>query len=340
MIFISPEFFLKSSFQKLLKNKSLFPIPNLIVLDECHCISQWSHNFRPSFYRLIKQFHNKYYIDNKISFLLLTATGNKEVNETVQKWFNIRNEDIYLLNWRRENLNYYIIEETNDKLTVLKTILAKENLKNKPIIIYTGKQSKCEELSKILNSLNYKTGYYHGGMKQEEKDKNHQQFLDNKLKILVCTIAYGMGINKLDINCIIHYDCPLSIEGYIQETGRAGRNGKESFSYVLFNKNDIIDQLYHIYGNCTDFKHLKYLLKLIFIDNFDEKSSSSFVDIENSLSLIDIDENIIEYILVELESKDYLSFINGVNLCVVINDLDRIKNVYIIFIYFYYLFFI
>lgn len=258
------------------------------------------------------------------------------MNESIQEWFNIKNEDIYLLNWKRENLNYYIIEETNDKLTLLKTLLAKENLKNKPIIIYTGKQIKCEELSKKLNELNYKTGYYHGGMKQEEKDKIHKQFLENKLKILVCTIAYGMGINKLDIKCIIHYDCPLSIEGYIQETGRAGRNGIESFSYVLFNRNDIIDQLYHIYGNSTDFKHLKYLLKLIFIDNYNEELLSSFIDIENSLSVIDIDENIIEYILVELESKDYLTFINGVNLFVVINDLERIKNVFLIIIIYRY----
>lgn len=109
LIYISPEFFLKPSFQSLLYNTNIFPKPSLIVLDEVHCISQWSHSFRPSFFRLVQTFSKDYY--KNIPFLLLTATANQNVNKSLKDWFNIDDTSTFILNWQRDNLEYYIISD-------------------------------------------------------------------------------------------------------------------------------------------------------------------------------------------------------------------------------------
>jgi len=226
-LYISPER-LNSEF--ILNKVKQIPI-NLIAVDEAHCISEWGHDFRPS-YRLIHKIRE---IHPTINIIALTATATKKVTNDIVENLNLKEVSIFKKSFFRENLAYQVIQHEN-KIGKLERIFKKNPY---PTIIYVGSRKKTEDISNLINSRGYSSTFYHAGMTPDDKTKAFDSWMNEEKLIMVATNAFGMGIDKSNVKIVIHLDLPASIENYVQEAGRAGRNGEKSFSVILQNDNDI-----------------------------------------------------------------------------------------------------
>ena len=204
---------------------------NLIAVDEAHCISEWGHDFRPS-YRLIYKVRD---LLPNINIIALTATATKKVVDDIIENLNLSKTSIFKKSFYRNNLAYQIIKNEN-KLGKLEQIFKKNPF---PTIIYVNSRKKTEDISNFINAKGYLSTFYHGGMTNESKTIAFDSWMNEDRLIMVATNAFGMGIDKPNVKVVIHLDLPASIENYVQEAGRAGRNGEKSFSVVLQNENDI-----------------------------------------------------------------------------------------------------
>ena len=204
---------------------------NLIAVDEAHCISEWGHDFRPS-YRLIHKVRDVF---PTINIIALTATATKKVVDDIIENLNLSKTSIFKKSFYRNNLAYQIIKNEN-KLGKLEQIFKKNPF---PTIIYVNSRKKTEDISNFINAKGYLSTFYHGGMTNESKTIAFNSWMNEDRLIMVATNAFGMGIDKPNVKVVIHLDLPASIENYVQEAGRAGRNGEKSFSVVLQNENDI-----------------------------------------------------------------------------------------------------
>ena len=204
---------------------------NLIAVDEAHCISEWGHDFRPS-YRLI---HKVREIHPDVNIIALTATATKKVTKDIIENLNLKQTAIFKKSFFRENLAYQVIQNEN-KIGKLEKIFKKNPY---PTIIYVGSRRKTEDISNLINSKGYSSTFYHGGMTSKSKSKAFNSWMKEEKLIMVATNAFGMGIDKPNVKIVIHLDLPASIENYVQEAGRAGRSGEKSFSVILQNENDI-----------------------------------------------------------------------------------------------------
>jgi len=204
---------------------------NLIAVDEAHCISEWGHDFRPS-YRLIYKVRD---VLPTINMIALTATATKKVVDDIIENLNLSKTSIFKKSFYRNNLAYQIIKNEN-KLGKLEQIFKKNPF---PTIIYVNSRKKTEDIYNFINAKGYLSTFYHGGMTNESKTIAFDSWMNEDRLIMVATNAFGMGIDKPNVKVVIHLDLPASIENYVQEAGRAGRNGEKSFSVVLQNENDI-----------------------------------------------------------------------------------------------------
>ncbi len=227
-LYISPERLQSKFIQEKIRQLNV----SLIAVDEAHCISEWGHDFRPS-YRNISILRE---IHPNINIIALTATATQKVIDDIEISLKLNNPNIFKKSFFRENLAYQIYY-TEDKLYKLKQILTKNK---SSAIVYVNMRKKTEEISKFLNLNGFKSGYYHGGLTSDEKKSALNDWLTEKKRIIVATNAFGMGIDKPNVRVVIHFNLPNSIENYIQEAGRGGRDGKKAFSVVLTNKSDIL----------------------------------------------------------------------------------------------------
>ncbi len=218
----------------LVKNRLLRLNISYIVFDEAHCISQWGHDFRPAYKKITKLTSS---FPNSCT-LCLTATATPEVISDIREILPEEDYKLFKGKFDRENL-IYKVDITENKLLHLQKHIKFYNIEGQSTIIYTNSRKKTQEISQRLNSLGYKTGIYHGGLDKLEKTQTLNLWLNNKLSIVVATNAFGMGIDKGNVNLIIHYDLPYSIENYIQEAGRAGRMGQLSHAILMTNENEI-----------------------------------------------------------------------------------------------------
>ena len=204
---------------------------NLIAIDEAHCISEWGHDFRPAF-RNISELKVLF---PKTPFIALTATATQKVLDDIANNLELSNLVIFKKSFYRENLAYQIFN-IEDKLSRLLQIFKKTN---KPAIVYVNSRKRTEEISSFLNANNFKSSFYHGKLSSENKEIAFQDWMSEKTPIVVATNAFGMGIDKANVGLVIHLSLPNSIENYIQEAGRVGRNGEKSFAVTLYNNDDI-----------------------------------------------------------------------------------------------------
>ena len=225
-LYLSPEKLRDQSIKEKIDQMNV----NLIAVDEAHCISNWGHNFRPS-YRLISEIRNT---KKNIPVLALTATANKSVVDDIQNNLNFKEKNLIKSTFLRENLSYVAINCNSKKKTLL-------NLLNKfksSVIIYVSSRKESNEIALFLKNNNISSTSYHAGIDFKKRIKIQEEWSNNLIRVIVATNAFGLGINKEDIRLIIHMQIPMNMESYYQEAGRAGRDGKTAYSFILYDRLD------------------------------------------------------------------------------------------------------
>ena len=228
LLYVAPESLTKEENIQLLKQ---LPI-SFYAIDEAHCISEWGHDFRPE-YRRIREIIGQI---QEAPIIALTATATPKVQSDIQKNLGMLNARVFKDSFNRENLYYEIRDKSNPKRDIIKFI--KENA-GKSGIIYCLSRKKVEEIAQLLTVNGIKALPYHAGMDATTRAHNQDAFLMEEVDVIVATIAFGMGIDKPDVRFVIHYDIPKSLEGYYQETGRAGRDGREGQCIAFYSYKDI-----------------------------------------------------------------------------------------------------
>lgn len=244
-LYLSPEKLQSEFIQQKIKQIDI----QLIAVDEAHCISEWGHDFRPSYLNIhiLRDFYPT------IPIIALTASATEKVIEDIHKNLHLREPNIIKKSFYRKNLAYQIYD-VEDKLFKVEQILKKVKGSK---IIYTNTRRKTIEISNQINSLGFKSNYYHGGMQMDEKLIAYEDWLSERTPIIVATNAFGMGIDKPNVRAVIHINLPQSIENYIQEAGRGGRDGEKAFSIVLKNKSDILTSKSTIEKNIASVDFIK-----------------------------------------------------------------------------------
>ncbi len=227
-LYVSPERLESEDFRKRLAE---LPIC-LIAVDEAHCISQWGYDFRPSYLRIAPLLSP--HEGGRPPILALTATATPEVVEDIQEKLEFRERNVFLKSFKRDNLSY-VVRHVEDKLGHMLHIL--QSVPGSAIV-YVRNRQHTKEVAEWLNDKGFVATYYHAGLNHSEKTKRQEAWKRGEVRVMVCTNAFGMGIDKPDVRVVIHLDLPDSLEAYFQEAGRAGRDGKEAFAVLLYNEGD------------------------------------------------------------------------------------------------------
>jgi ATP-dependent DNA helicase RecQ len=226
LLYVSPERLASEVFRTKIRHMQV----SFICVDEAHCISQWGYDFRPSYLEIAdirKELPN-------IPVLALTATATPEVVDDIQDRLAFKKKNVFRMSFERKNLAY-VVRQAQDKLQQLVHIL--KNVEG-TAIVYARSRRRTKEISDYLNQQGFSATFYHAGLDNAEKDRRQLAWVQNQIRIMVATNAFGMGIDKSNVRLVIHIDCPSSLEAYFQEAGRAGRDGQKAYAVMLCNGSD------------------------------------------------------------------------------------------------------
>jgi ATP-dependent DNA helicase RecQ len=278
ILYISPESLRSSSIENLLIGRTI----SRFVIDEAHCFSAWGQDFRVD-YQYIGDFIRALKIKKGINYIPIscfTATAKPQVVEDIRSYFKEKLSielEIFQTNADRKNLEFEVTEKKEDndnKYKYLRNLL--DSHPNVPVIVYVSRTRKAEEIAKKLQQNGFEACAYHGKMDKQEKSKNQDDFKNNRKSIIVATSAFGMGVDKSDVEMVIHYDISDSLENYIQEAGRAGRNENiKAHCHIFFDENDLDNHFTLLNETKLELKEIKEIWQAI----------KNFTELKNSLSL-------------------------------------------------------
>ena len=225
-LYISPERLSSDIFRTKLRHMKVC----FITVDEAHCISQWGYDFRPSYLTIADIRHDL----SNVPVLALTATATPAVVKDIQARLSFAEERVFRMSFERRNLAY-IVRQAADKRDELVHII--KNVEGSAIV-YVRSRRRTKEIADLLNAADVSATFYHAGLDTADKDDRQRRWQQDKVRVMVATNAFGMGIDKPDVRLVIHVDCPDSIEAYFQEAGRAGRDGQKAYAVLLYNNSD------------------------------------------------------------------------------------------------------
>lgn len=265
IIYVAPERLNTFAFTNLVRDIKI----SMVAIDEAHCISQWGHDFRPSYVEIPKFIKS---LSIRPIVAAYTATATKEIVSEIKGLIGLRNPVESLIGFDRPNL-FYSVEKVSDKLSFVINYL-KNNFINQSGIIYCATRKTVESLTDKLQTQGFKAVAYHGGMDSEKRQEHQDDFIYNKVQIIVATNAFGMGIDKPDVRFVFHYNMPQNMEAYSQEAGRAGRDGEPSDCILLYSPSDIVKQKFLIQTNPMSeerekllYENLQYLIDYCHTNN-------------------------------------------------------------------------
>ncbi|SFK59635.1 ATP-dependent DNA helicase, RecQ-like [Halobacillus dabanensis] len=276
-VYVAPERFDSHNFLSALSNISL----SLIAFDEAHCISQWGHDFRPSYRSIVPTLKK---IPNLPVLMALTATATQEVIRDIKQLIDVEDTQVVNTGFARENLSFRIIKG-RDKREFVSEYLTQ--IPNESGIIYTATRKDADQLHYVLMKKGFAAGKYHAGMTEHQRKQAQMDFVQDEITTMIATNAFGMGIDKSNVRYVIHYSMPMNIESYYQEAGRAGRDGEPGDCVLLFSSQDINLQRFLIdqspseekkkeeYGKLQamiNYCHTHSCLQQFILDYFDDPS--------------------------------------------------------------------
>ena len=250
-VYVAPERFESGMFMNILEDTRI----SLVAFDEAHCISQWGHDFRPSYRSIIPNLNQLSHVP---LVMALTATATEPVIQDICKLLTITPDHVVKTGFERKNLSFYLVKG-KDKLSYIFSFL-KEHSKESGII-YTATRKQADTLYEQLQKRGYSAARYHAGLSEAERQQSQTAFIRDEVSVMVATNAFGMGIDKSNVRYVIHYAMPMNIESYYQEAGRAGRDGEQSDCILLFSPQDIQLQKFLIEQSMMedDAKQLEYM---------------------------------------------------------------------------------
>src|SRR5476651_1543454 len=231
LLYVAPERLMLSGFLSDLQRWNV----RLIAIDEAHCISEWGHDFRPE-YRQISELRENF---PKVPFMALTATATGRVREDIVTHLKLREPSCYVASFNRPNLTYRVLAKNKPYDQLLDFLRSRPKESG---IVYCMSRKATESVAQRLSEDGVKAKPYHAGLTPKERSEHQELFLRDDIRVVCATIAFGMGINKPNVRFVVHYDLPKNIEGYYQETGRAGRDGLPSECVLLFSPGDVVKQ--------------------------------------------------------------------------------------------------
>ena len=244
-LYLSPEKLQSKFIQDKIKQLQV----SLIAIDEAHCISEWGHDFRPSYLELkiLKE------LQPTATFIALTATATQQVLEDIQLNLELKDAQVFKKSFQRSNLSYHVLK-TEDVYGKLSQLLKRAK---GSVIVYTNNRKQTQEVSQFINRQGFKSSFYHGGLSYAEKNEAYLNWMRDETPIMVATNAFGMGIDKPDVRVVIHINTPNSLENFIQEAGRAGRDNEKSHSVLITNNAILHETITKFKGNIPSVKFIK-----------------------------------------------------------------------------------
>jgi ATP-dependent DNA helicase RecQ len=293
LIYVTPERLENTEYLNILKKGGV----SLVVVDEAHCVSQWGHDFRPAYLSLRNAIREL----GRPAVLALTATATDEVEADILKQLDIPDAEVISIGIERNNLAFEVVRTVNEDV---KRDRLKEILQEEPGaggIIYAPTVKQVDALCKWLSDEGFRAGQYHGRMKMPMREANQQAFMANEIDVMVATKAFGLGIDKQNIRFVIHYAVPDSIETYVQETGRAGRDGKPARAILFYRLEDRRVQSYFLGGKYPRREESLALYRTL--DQMPQREDLADCSVEQWLAEVtDLTEKRVKVILALLES--------------------------------------